>query len=93
MQNEVINCWEFKKCGREPGGINVTELGICPVAVEHNLDGVHGGKNGGRCCWIFPVFFSFGTESTKNFDEKLEVCRSCDFYISVKDSEGVVVIL
>jgi hypothetical protein len=26
-----MNCWEFKKCGREQGGINSKELGVCPA--------------------------------------------------------------
>jgi len=32
------NCWEYKKCGREPGGIKVHELGVCPATVEEGLD-------------------------------------------------------
>jgi len=26
-----LNCWEFKKCGRQPGGPKVAELGVCPA--------------------------------------------------------------
>jgi len=29
-----LNCWEFMKCGREVGGKNVKELGICQVVLE-----------------------------------------------------------
>ena len=46
------NCWEHKKCGREPGGSETESLGVCPAAVESRLDGVHGGRNAGRACWI-----------------------------------------
>ena len=42
------NCWEAKKCGREPHGSNVNELGVCPAAVDTASDGLNGGKNGGR---------------------------------------------
>ena len=28
----LINCWEVKKCGREPGGAKVAELGVCPAS-------------------------------------------------------------
>lgn len=28
------NCWEYFKCGREPGGSKVDELGVCPAATE-----------------------------------------------------------
>lgn len=27
-----LNCWEFKKCGREQGGILSAELGVCHAA-------------------------------------------------------------
>ncbi|GBD98556.1 hypothetical protein BMS3Abin07_00576 [bacterium BMS3Abin07] len=46
------NCWEFKGCGREPGGKNAEGLGVCPAATYERLDGIHRGKNGGRVCWI-----------------------------------------
>ena len=29
-----LNCWEVKKCGREPGGKSVATLGVCPAASE-----------------------------------------------------------
>jgi hypothetical protein len=38
------NCWEIKKCGRNPGGIKVAELGLCPAAVEEKTNGINGGK-------------------------------------------------
>ncbi len=47
-----LNCWEFTKCGREPGGIREHELGTCPVPGEKRLDDVHGGVNAGRACWV-----------------------------------------
>ena len=45
------NCWEFKKCGREHNGTNVDEKGVCPAVTSKKVHGVHGGSNGGRCCW------------------------------------------
>jgi hypothetical protein len=41
-----LNWWEFKKCGREPGGAKAAELGICPSASETRVDGINNGKNG-----------------------------------------------
>ena len=38
------NCWEFKGCGREPGGENIADCGICPASIEEKLDGIHGGE-------------------------------------------------
>ena len=45
------NCWEFKVCGREPGGSKVNEFGVCPAAIDKKVNGIHDGINGGRCCW------------------------------------------
>lgn len=76
------NCWEYKKCGREPGGINVPELGVCIAATETMLDGVHGGKNGGRACWAVCGTLC-GGEVQGTFAEKMGNCKICDFYIEV----------
>ena len=38
------NCWEFMKCGREPGGERVKELGVCPVALDSSANGINSGK-------------------------------------------------
>jgi hypothetical protein len=37
------NCWEFKNCGRIPGGHSEKSLGICPVHGEKRLNAAHGG--------------------------------------------------
>ena len=47
-----VNCWEFKRCERTPGGKKEEELGVCPVTMEKRLDDVHGGLNAGRACWV-----------------------------------------
>ena len=39
-QDEKLNCWEVKKCGREPEGAKVAELGECPASTENKLHGV-----------------------------------------------------
>lgn len=48
-----MNCWEFMKCGREPGGASAEEFGVCPASIESRLNNIHihGGKNAGRACW------------------------------------------
>ena len=43
-----LNCWEFMKCGRQPGGEKVDELGVCPASIEPRTDGTNSGKMGGR---------------------------------------------
>ncbi len=42
-----LNCWEFKKCGREPGGAKIEE---CLAAKDSEIDGTNSGKKGGRVC-------------------------------------------
>ncbi|XCN73286.1 MAG: two-CW domain-containing protein [Candidatus Electrothrix aestuarii] len=93
MQDAEINCWEFKNCGREPGGIKSSELGVCPVSTHNELDGIHSGTNGGRCCWIFYGAFSCRGEEAKSFDEHIAICRTCDFYIKACESEEILVVL
>jgi len=39
-----LNCWEFKRCGRQFGGEKVADLGICPAVIEISLEGVHDGN-------------------------------------------------
>jgi hypothetical protein len=43
-----MNCWELKKCGREPGGAKTAEYGVCPAAESTDSNGVNSGKNGGH---------------------------------------------
>lgn len=80
------NCWEFKKCGREPGGANSHELGICPAATETTLNGVHKGENGGRSCWVVAGTMCRGGVQG-NYAQKYETCLICDFYNKVKSEE------
>ncbi len=52
MGERKLNCWEFKKCGRQPQGPHVKDQGLCPASLEEGLDGVHDGVNAGRACWV-----------------------------------------
>ena len=67
------------KCGREPGGNKITELGTCPAATDKSLDGINFGTNGGRICWAFAGTFCAG-EVQGTFAKKLDSCTECDFY-------------
>lgn len=77
------NCWEFKKCGREPGGINSDELGVCPAAMDAGADGFCGGKNGGRAC-VYIVGTLCEDKIQKSYKEKERVCDECEFHILLK---------
>jgi len=81
-----VNCWEFKKCGRQPGGPRVRELGRCPATSEEKLDGVHDGTNAGRSCWVVAGTFCGGTVQG-TFSQKFKNCETCDFYKAVQKEE------
>jgi hypothetical protein len=74
-------------CGRGPKGAKVAELGLCPVVDERRLDGVHGGRNAGRACWVVPGSLCDGRVQGA-FASKYEACRGCRFYQAVKSEEG-----
>jgi hypothetical protein len=81
------NCWEVKKCGREPGGAKATELGICHATTELKLNGVNEGKNAGRTCWGVTGTLC-GGKVQGSFAAKMSNCLECDFYKEVKTEEG-----
>jgi len=81
------NCWEFKKCGREPGGSKVSELGVCSAAKETACDGINGGKNAGRYCWRVAGTFC-GGKPQGTYAKKLPDCIECDFYKQVQDQHS-----
>jgi len=66
----VMNCWEFKKCGREKGGAKVHELGVCPAYPNH----------GKHCAHVAGTLCEGTTQGT--FAMKLVNCMQCNFYKS-----------
>ena len=66
-----MNCWEFKKCGREKGGAKAKELGECPVF-----------PNYGKVCARVAGTFC-GGKVQGSFAMKLASCMQCEFYKSV----------
>ncbi len=82
------NCWEFKKCGREEGGSKAKELGVCPTFTETKYNGQNDSKNAGRCCWMVAGTLSGGTVQG-TYAKKLKNCNQCEFYIKVKQEEGI----
>ncbi len=81
------NCWEFKKCGRQPMGTRVSELGVCPAASDASSNETNGGKNGGRICWAVTGTFC-GGEVQGTFAQKQLSCMTCDFFKLVKEEES-----
>ena len=81
------NCWDFKQCGRQPGGSKAHELGVCPAAVEKRVDRINQGKNAGRCCWAIAGTLCKG-ELQGAFAQKVGNCMKCDFFGHVAQEEG-----
>ncbi len=81
------NCWEFKKCGRESNGTKAAELGTCPASVEKRLDGIHGGINAGRSCWVIAGTMCGGNVQ-ETYAQKDKNCLRCDFYNLVYEEES-----
>ena len=63
-----MNCWEFKKCGREKSGSKAEKLGVCPAYPDH---GKHCARIAGTLC---------GGKVQGTFPMKLSDCMQCDFY-------------
>jgi len=73
----IQNCWEFKKCGREPGGAMAERLGVCHTAIATFANGLNGGMNGGRICWAI----------NGNFINEDVSCMHCDFFYLLEGEE------
>ena len=82
-----MNCWEFKQCGRIPGGSKVDKLGICPSYTTEKTDKINEGKNGGRVCWV--IAGTFCDDYIQGvYAAKLANCINCDFYKLVQQEQG-----
>jgi hypothetical protein len=67
----TLNCWEFKKCGREANGARVNELGICPAYPDN---GTHCAQVAGTLC---------GGKVQGTYASKFANCIfECDYYKS-----------
>ena len=82
-----MNCWEYMKCGREDGGDNADEFGVCPAVTEEALDGIHDGLNGGRACWVIAGTYC-GAEVQGTYAQKQYNCMACEFHRKVREEEG-----
>ncbi|HEX9188654.1 MAG TPA: hypothetical protein VGB87_16355 [Vicinamibacteria bacterium] len=86
----ALNCWEFKGCGREPGGRHAAEKGVCPAAVFSAADGYLGGRNGGRACaYVTGTFCEDVLQGT--FRDKSKACWDCEFYRMLREEHGAAV--
>ncbi len=81
--NTKENCWEYYKCGREPGGVKSRELGVCPAAKSEAADGINHGKAAGRFCWTI-----LDSKSPEARADKFCNCMNCPFFNKVIAEEG-----
>jgi hypothetical protein len=72
-----LNCWQFKNCGREKGGIMAEKLGECPVSSTMRYDGLNDGIGAGRACWMVP---SNGCRGHGCNWWRNRQCHECEFY-------------
>ncbi|KUO52674.1 MAG: hypothetical protein APF76_14380 [Desulfitibacter sp. BRH_c19] len=83
------NCWEYKRCGREPGGKKV-EQGVCPAAIDNTSNGMNDGHNAGRYCWKVAGTFCEG-EVQGTFAKKFKDCLKCDFFREIANDEKLCI--
>ncbi len=69
---QKLNCWQFKNCGFEKGGLLADGHSECPVSTCLKLDGMNDGRGAGRACWMVA--------KTANSPCYGRSCHSCDFY-------------
>ncbi len=81
------NCWEFKQCGRIPGGARAAEIGVCLAFSDASCNGLNEGKNAGRFCWAVAGTLC-GGKIQGDFAQKRITCLTCDFFKKVKQEEG-----
>lgn len=81
-----LNCWEFMQCGRGPRADGENSSETCPAALEERLDGIHGGENAGRSCWVVAGTLC-GGKPEGSFARKVPTCAACAFYRSVQEEE------
>lgn len=83
----AVNCWEFKGCGREPGGRLADEQGVCPAALFEAADGYLGGRNGGcACAFVAGTFCENVLQGT--YRDKSKDCWDCEFYRTLRREHG-----
>ena len=81
------NCWQFKNCGRQPGGDKVFKMGLCPACIENQIAGLNHGDHGRRACWAVHGTYC-GWKINGTYEDKMNYCHNCDFYKLVLAEEG-----
>ncbi|MEW6051912.1 MAG: two-CW domain-containing protein [Candidatus Zixiibacteriota bacterium] len=87
------NCWQLMNCGREPGGENADQLGICPVSTSKIHDGINHGTNAGRVCWAVTGTLC-GGKVQGSFAVKFGNCLKCPVFkqVTVEEERSFVLL-
>ena len=83
------NCWEFMKCGREVGGSKTGQSGVCPIATTLDANGLNGGTNAGRICWVIASTVSNDKAKCTDLHRERR-CFQCQFRYKVLMEEGLL---
>lgn len=83
----ALNCWEYFECGLRKDGPTEEDVDHCPAPIATLVNGLNGGRNGGRVCWAISGSFCRG-HIHGFFSKKLGSCLECDFFKLVKKEEG-----
>jgi len=78
---DKLNCWDFKKCCDKSLSNHASESILCPVKKEFNANGLNGGINGGRICWV--IMDSHCKKKPQS------ACFQCEFSYKVMAEEGL----
>lgn len=70
---EHVKCWEYKKCGRQPGGNRTDELGVCPAATFKPTE-----------CWSVAGTMCAG-QVQGSYAQDYESCLICDYYNKMQE--------
>jgi hypothetical protein len=78
---DEFNCWDFKKCCKKKDSRGNSN-NLCPVKKEFNANGLNGGINGGRICWVIMDSHCKKKAQTN--------CFQCEFHYKVMAEEGLL---
>ena len=78
MAEKLLNCWEILLCGREVGGENAHELGVCPAAEQ----------DFGHSCWAIAGTLC-GGEIQGSTAIKQNDCMMCKVYLLYNRTCGI----
>ena len=83
----LLNCWNWKNCGRYPGGPKADELGVCKATIDNDSDGYLNGRGAGRSC-LYLTGTLCGGKVQGSYAAKQANCLKCDYYLALKKEYG-----